>query len=125
MVVNLLFAIWLTLGPGLPQRFATSYLQFPVPPNQVDHRVVQGSADARELSSDRRPLARAGGRVRTKTECVFGRSARRISPVSFARPRERWAFTVPSAKPRVRAASLTECPSRSRNSNALRNEGES
>src|SRR4029077_9781867 len=63
--------------------------------------------------------------VRTSTEGTFGRSARRISRVTFARPRERCAFTVPSAKPRVRAASFTVCPSRPRNSKALRKEGES
>jgi hypothetical protein len=63
--------------------------------------------------------------VRAKTEWAFARTVRRISPVNFTRARESWAFTVPSAKPRVRAAYLTERPSKSRNSNALRNEGES
>ena len=52
-------------------------------------------------------------------------SARRIRHVSFARARATWDFTVPSATPRICAASPVVRPSRSRNWNALRNVGES
>jgi hypothetical protein len=51
------------------------------------------------------------------------RSAWRNSRLSLARARDTWAFTVTSATPRTRAASLMVIPSRSRRRNALPNEG--
>jgi hypothetical protein len=61
--------------------------------------------------------------VQVDVEQEFSLAARPTSRLSFARARDTWAFTVTSANPRICAASLVVIPSKSRNWNALRNEG--